>query len=355
MDTGQDPAAGDQPPRVSIIVPVRNGADTITECITALQRQTLPAHEIIVIDNGSTDDTVKSLEPFDIRLLHEAKRGSYAARNTGLRSARGDLVYFTDADCVAPPDTLKRLVGTLLERDVAGVGGQVLTSRSENWVARFSDVAGFLTSDRLRGEVARSPHIFLSGGLLTANVLYRRSVFDAVGQFDESLLSGGDYEMCWRILAAGHRLFFEPEAHVRHRPRLTLRRLARQFYTYGFWQPRLLRRQPERRNYIRLKTYILPHFERGFAGRLRVLLDIDIIHWLLLLGAMALLTPVLGFWCLLPLAVLLAGVAWQTLNIVRRTRCWAWLVLFPALHVIRSAAFTIGRIHGGIRARVLAC
>jgi len=349
------PGQDTPPPFLSVIVPVRNGADTIAECVASLQAQTYPVGEIIVVDNGSTDDTIQRLEPFAVRLLREERRGSYVARNTGLRAARGSLVYFTDADCLVPPDTVARLVATLQAQGVAGVGGQVLPRPAETWVGRFSALAGFLTYGQARGEIDRSPKAFLSGGLVTANLLLRKDILQQVGLFDETLPSGGDFEMCWRLLARGHALFFEPAAEVNHRPRLTLGQLCRQFYTYGRWQPRLLRRQPLRRNYIRIKTFVLDPLEFAFGGSPRLLADVDIIHWLLLLsGVMPLLYAALGPWSLLVPAALLAGVVWRTLGVVRRTGNPAWLVLYPALHAVRSAAFSAGRIRGGIRERVLA-
>ncbi|MBN2430833.1 MAG: glycosyltransferase, partial [Acidobacteria bacterium] len=336
------------PPFLSVIVPVRNGADTIADCVASLQAQTYPVGEIIVVDNGSTDETIQRLEPFAVRLLREERRGSYVARNMGLRAARGSLVYFTDADCVLPPDTVARLVATLQAQGVAGVGGQVLPRPADTWVGRFGAVAGFLSYPQARGLVIRSPQTFLSGGLVTANILYRKDVLTEVGLFDETLPSGGDFDMCWRTLANGHALFFEPAAEVFHQPRLTLRQLCRQFYTYGRWQPRLLRRQPQRRNYIRIKTFITKPLEFSFAGSPRLLVDVDIIHWLLLLTVLTpLFYPALGGWSLLVPAGLLAGMGWRTMGVVRRTGNPAWLVVYPALHVVRSAAFSAGRIRGG--------
>lgn len=90
-------------PRVSVIVPVRNGAPYLSRCVTALLAQDLPRDqfEIVLVDNNSTDRSRAVARSFDgVRVLDEPKVGAYAARNRGIAEARGDLVVFTDADCV---------------------------------------------------------------------------------------------------------------------------------------------------------------------------------------------------------------------------------------------------------------
>ena len=343
------------PPFVSVIVPVRNGQETIAACLESLTRQTYPNLEIIVVDNGSTDDTISLLDTFPVHILHEPEPGSYKARNRGLQAASGSLIYFTDSDCVVPAETIGRLVETLNQNSVAGAGGQVRAHQPDSMVERFGSLAGILSYDLPRGPVTRSRSTFLSGGLITANVLFRKDILDEAGRFDDNLLSGGDYELCWRILAAGYPLYFEPEAWVLHFHRATLGSFLRQFHNYGRWQPALLRRQPEKRSYLRVKTFIGLDLELAVHSPLRFLIDVDLVHWLILLSLLPLAVPVLFPWSFLPLLFLLAGLGWKALGAVRQTKNVIWLVLFPAFHLLRSAAFAMGRIRGGIRERVLSC
>ena len=110
------------PPRVSVIVPVLDGASCIDRCLEALLAQTYPSHrvELIVVDNGSRDATPDRVRTHPVTLLVERSvRSPYAARNAGIQRASGEVIAFTDADCVPAKDWLERGVAAL-ERECGG-------------------------------------------------------------------------------------------------------------------------------------------------------------------------------------------------------------------------------------------
>lgn len=214
-------------PLVSVIVPVLNGADKIDECIESLLAQSYPSHltEIIVVDNNSDDGTQDIVSTYPVKLIHETIQTSYAARNHGIREARGSIIAFTDADCVADKMWLSRLVEPFSDEKVGAVGGKILSQESNNLIEQFTDyLQPFDVITDLPLEV-----------FLTNNVAYRTHLVDAVGLFDEALFTAGDVDLAWRVqIHTGAKVKRVPEAIVYHKNRSTLKGLFKQFRRYGY-------------------------------------------------------------------------------------------------------------------------
>jgi len=200
-----------------VVVPVYNGARSLDRLLDALAAQDLgEPWTVVVVDNASTDDTadVAARHPLRPRVVREEQRGSYAARNAGIRATHEPVLAFTDGDCAPRPGWLRAgLDAVRAGADL--VGGeihQVLSDRptaSERYDARH-----YLNQQE---TVERSGHA------ATANLFVRRAVFDDVGPFDAELVSGGDLELCYRARRAGHTLAYGAGAVVDHLPRRTLR------------------------------------------------------------------------------------------------------------------------------------
>ena len=204
-------------PRISVVIPVRDGAAVLGACLDALAAQVgAPPFEVVVVDNGSSDATatVAAEHPVGPRVLHEAARGPYAARNTGIGAARGDAVALTDADCLPEPGWLAA-AWQALEDGADLVGGRIvqLVGPDPTVWERY-DAGTYLDQERFVTE---------QGFAATANLVVRRSVFDAIGGFRPELVASGDLELGRRATAAGYALVYCADAAVGHRPRTTLR------------------------------------------------------------------------------------------------------------------------------------
>lgn len=215
----------DNPPYVSVIIPVYNDPQRLKTCLQALEMQTYPkdSYEVIVVDNGSD----QSIEPMVSRFpqaksAYEAQPGSYAARNKGVAIAQGEILAFTDSDCIPMPDWLEKGVATLMRVPNCGiVGGKLvpLYQKPSNPTAvELYEVIMYYGQQRFVDIMHFS---------VTANLLTFKSVFQQVGTFDSDLKSSGDYEWGQRVFEAGYQQVYDDESRVDHPVRSTLSQLHR--------------------------------------------------------------------------------------------------------------------------------
>ena len=228
------PEALRAPADVTIVIAVYNGASTIESCVSSLLGLRYPRDhfEIVVVDNGSTDPTLERLQAFGnaIRVLHEKTRGASAARNAGVRAARGTIVAFTDADCTVEAEWLGALVGPLADRGVGVVGGPILSRINGSRIERFGDV---IHDQRRAIEDDTAPYV------ASGNWASRAGVLLQLGLFDESLRRSQDVDLAWRAVQAGFRLVYVPDAIVHHRNERTIWGLINEGYVHGVHGVRL--------------------------------------------------------------------------------------------------------------------
>ena len=205
-------------PKVSVIIPVLNGAQTIQRTLESLFVQKYPTNqlEIIVIDNGSSDGTANLIKQWDgrIQLLYIGKRGSYTARNFGIMSAKGEILAFTDADCMAHKDWLYEGVLYLLNKKVGIVAGNVcLIYRNPPSIVEVYEIQTAFDQEK---------YVKKRQFGATANLFVHRKVFEKIGLFDESLKSGGDIKFCNYAVNRGEKILFCETAIVYHEARKTM-------------------------------------------------------------------------------------------------------------------------------------
>ena len=215
-------------PFVSVIVCSYNGGRTLAACLDSLNKLIYPAYEVILVDDGSTDDTATVAAQFpSVRYIYQSNHGLSHARNTGATAAKGEVLAYTDSDCMADVDWLYYLIGTLVSGDYAGVGGPNITPPAQNWI---------------QACVAAAPggpsHVLLTDTIAEhipgCNMAFYRWAFEAVGGFDpEYHKAGDDVDFCWRIQQAGWVVAFSPTAIVWHYRRFTLRAFLKQQDGYG--------------------------------------------------------------------------------------------------------------------------
>jgi glycosyltransferase involved in cell wall biosynthesis len=251
-------------PFVSVIVPVYDDALRLRGCLAALCEQTYPAdrYEILVVDNASNEDLRPVVSAFPgVRFEREDRPGSYAARNQGIAASKGQILAFTDADCVPAGDWIEAGVRALAEHPGCGaVGGRIeMVARDPQRITPF-DLHDLVWGMPQRVYVERF------GLAATANLFAHRWVFDRVGSFDASFKSCGDCEWSFRREAAGIELVYADQARICHPTRSSLREFVRRRrrITGGFHQlePILARSYPT-------KQFEIPRTFRHSFHRIR--------------------------------------------------------------------------------------
>ncbi|MBF0368614.1 MAG: glycosyltransferase [Magnetococcales bacterium] len=228
---------------VSVVVPAFNAENHIRGCLEALLNQSQPAEsfEIIVVDDGSTDQTGEIIRSFPVSYFHQENQGPAAARNRGAGQARGEVILFTDSDCVPEPDWIVEMLKPFQNPEVAAVKGAYIT-RQREWVARFSQLEFEERFEMLSGVEAIDMVDTYSAG-------FRREIFQGMKGFDISfpVANNEDTELSYRMVAAGHRMVFNPKAVVAH---LNHPNSAWGYYKLkfgrGYWRMVVYRRFPDK-------------------------------------------------------------------------------------------------------------
>ena len=226
-------------PIVSLIIPIYNGEFDLPDLINCLLAQTYPSDlvEYLLVDNASSDATANIIktaaeeaksQAIDIRYLSENQiQSSYAARNFGIRSAKGEFLVFTDVDCRPQPNWLYDLVQPFIRPEIGLVAGSIGSLPGKTLLEQYAAKNNPLSvEDGLSYDYC--PYI------VTANLAVRREVFQQLGLFRSHLTTGGDVDFSWRVFRQNSwQYYYAEKAIVLHRHRATLRALRSQWRRYG--------------------------------------------------------------------------------------------------------------------------
>jgi GT2 family glycosyltransferase len=229
-------------PLVSVVICTHNGVNTLAECLHGVCKLDYPNYETIVVDDGSSKDVASIARQFEVKLVQQDHQGLSAARNEGLRVARGEYVAYLDDDAWPDPLWLKHAVFSLMNSKASGVGGPNLPCRDDGLVAEC---------------VAQSPgnptHIMLTERVAEhipgCNMVFKKEALLMVKGFDPQFwIAGDDVDVCWRLQEQGLTLGFSPAAFVWHHRRRTVRGYLKQQTNYGKAEAALERNWPHKYN-----------------------------------------------------------------------------------------------------------
>lgn len=236
---------------VSIIIPAFNSGKTISKCVESLLSLEYPDYEIIIVNDGSTDDTLSLLKNYEaspkLVIIDQPNAGPSIARNKAIKLAKGAFIAFTDADCTVKPDWLKELLKGFTAANpytIMGVGGDQLSPPDESnfgkSINEFLKKIGLL-SDYIKDAEGKTA-IIETAHNPTCNVIYRKEIFDKIGYFDENLWPGEDVDLDYRIKQSGFKLMFNPSAVVYHYRQTNMAGYKRMMFRYGNVQAILVKR-----------------------------------------------------------------------------------------------------------------
>ena len=231
-------------PRISVVICTYNGSRTLRDTLDQLQNLEYPDYEVIVVNDGSRDQSAAIAQEFGVRLITTENRGLSSARNTGLEAATGEIVVYLDDDAYPDPHWLTYLAATFNTTEHAAVGGPNLAPPGDGDIAEC---------------VVNAPggpvHVLLSDTeaehIPGCNMAFRKSCLQTIGGFDATFrVAGDDVDVCWRIQQRGWTIGFNPAAVVWHHRRNSIRAYWRQQQGYGKAEALLERKWPEKYNTI---------------------------------------------------------------------------------------------------------
>ncbi|MDB4441902.1 glycosyltransferase [bacterium] len=231
-------------PRISVVICSYNGAHTIRDCLEGMQKLDYPNFEVIVVNDGSTDETVGIVKGNGFRLINIENQGLSNARNVGLEEATGEIVAYIDDDAFPDEHWLKYIACKFLTTDCAGVGGPNIAPPGEGKIA-----------DCIANAPGGPAHVLISDQeaehIPGCNMAFRRDCLKAINGFDPKFkIAGDDVDLCWRIQQGGLWLAFSPAAKVWHRPRNSIRTYWKQQREYGKAEALLEKKWPQKYNKI---------------------------------------------------------------------------------------------------------
>ncbi|WP_447969651.1 glycosyltransferase [Nitrospira sp. M1] len=229
-------------PNISVVVCSYNGSRTIRDCLEALQQLAYPQYEVIVVNDGSTDNTEDIAREYPFRVISTTNQGLSNARNTGMQAASGEIIAYTDDDAYPDPHWLTYLAHMFLTTSHAAIGGPNLPPKDDGWTAEC---------------VAHAPggpiHVLLDDQLAEhipgCNMAFRTSHLQAIGGFDPQYRTAGDdVDICWRLQEQGWTIGFHASAQVWHHRRNSIRAYWKQQRGYGRAEALLEKKWPQKYN-----------------------------------------------------------------------------------------------------------
>jgi glycosyltransferase involved in cell wall biosynthesis len=240
-------------PKVSVIVPCRDEEKTIQLLLAAIYNQSFPTNqmEVVIADGHSEDQTRQVIAVFQsahpelaITVVDNTARTIPAALNTAIQHAAGEIIVRLDAHSVPQPDYVQRCVKNLEEGKGKNVGGVwQIEAGADTWIARSIALAAAhpLGVGDAKYRYTETPEAV---DTVPFGAYYRKLV-DEIGGFDETLLANEDYEFNVRVRQSGGVVWLDPHIKATYFARPTLGDLAKQYWRYGYWKVRMLRRYPE--------------------------------------------------------------------------------------------------------------
>lgn len=220
---------------ISIVIPVYNNGWYLVKAIESIFRQSYPKDrfEVIVVDDGSTDHTKECVERlqrsgFDsLRYFYQENKGPSAARNLGIRNSLGDIIVFTDSDCIVSESWLGEITSGYDNDRVAGIGGSINTIPDNSIVSRYCA----FTKMKNKPKIDETGIVYL----ITANASFSKSCLDSINGFDEryTFPGGEDYDLCCRLRRMDYYFKYNSRAVVYGHHKKNIKELIGAYFNYG--------------------------------------------------------------------------------------------------------------------------
>jgi len=237
-------------PLISVIIPTFNDWERLWLCVNAILKNefNICSVEIIIVNNGPPAPSTNVTIDERITIIECKKKGSYSARNLGIINSRGDYLLFTDADCIPSKKWISALYESLAEKKFDIVSGPIKLF-SKNEIANVFELYefAFAFDQEFNKKIGLFP---------TANLGVKREIFNLLGLFDDSQLTGSDFEFCSRYIRIKDKLDFNSDAIVYHPARYSLKALLKKRIRTSFKGKSNFKKIYPLRNSSQLNHYI---------------------------------------------------------------------------------------------------
>lgn len=322
-------------PTISVIVPVLNMEKTIRATMDSLMKLKYPEEkiEIIVVDGMSRDETRNIVGEYPVQLVDQEGKGLNAARNTGIKYSSGELLAYTDGDCVLPEDWAIKIANNFDEPVIGFVGGTMEGYDKSNPLSNYMDESFFQVTPGFRYRIETND-LRLMQFPAGANMAFRRHSLERVKFFDENINYGfDDLQPVEELGFKGFRIILDPEVRILHQHRSTLRELLKQHFNYGRGGTLLV---------IHKRTSVLASWYAGYLIFTSAM--VSVFAFLLYIG-IKIRHPLPFNIAGGTLGLFLAFVTLYYLPIVAKSgKIWK-LFVYPALDLLRGFAFTLGGLY----------
>ena len=228
--------------KISVVIPVYNEEKRIDETLKALYNSSEQAYEIIVADGRSTDNTlslIKNKYP-KVICLDNAFRKASAGRNLGIKAATGDIIAFTDGDCLVDENWIKNIRKAFENEDIDGIGGKVLNAKAGN---KYEEYWGNLAWNLIMSFPDQPYYVSekkLNDAFVTANCAYKKSLLQEMGGFDDFFGNNAeDIDLCWRALDKNAKLKYVPDVVIYAHNVTDLKGIIKKSYRNGISSSKL--------------------------------------------------------------------------------------------------------------------
>lgn len=216
--------------KISVIIPVYNDWENLNKCLNSLINQSCPEeqYEIIVVNNHTSNEIPEWIQRSEqVRFIHQPQPGSYVARNTGIDSSKGELLAFTDSDCLPDRDWLKNADQVFCKNHCDLIGGKVEIFKPDD--------ASNLAYIYEKHTAFQQHHHVPAGNSVTANLFVKKNILEQTGSFDNEIKSGGDWEFTKRCVSNGFRIIYADNVKVLHPARKSIYQILRKQYRFACW------------------------------------------------------------------------------------------------------------------------
>lgn len=237
---------------ISVVMPVYNEEKYIVAALDALFCNTVLPDEVIIADGGSTDNTVELIKQKfpQVKVVDNPKRNAAAGRNVGIKHAKGDIIAFTDGDCIVQNDWIEKIDGAFKIYDIDGLGGKVEVAKPINYIEEYWGNLAW----KLIMSFGDEPYIVdkckLNDSFVTANCAYKRKLLVKLKGFSNWFANNAeDVDLSWRAIADGAKLMYIPNVRVYAHNVTTVKGIAKKSFRNGYSSSKLQKRYGSKVNF----------------------------------------------------------------------------------------------------------